>query len=724
MLKTQRFSLQIQGKFSGLYKERKSSDEAADFFLSNSDISKLDEDAKRICEGRLSVCECYNALLSMSDNKTPGNDGLPSEFYKRLWPLLGKQLVECLNYAFENGHLSNSQMQAVITLLQKKDRDKRFVKNWRPISLINVDAKIGAKSLARRLCKVLPNIIHSDQCAYVKDRLISDAIRTIDDIMWYTRSRGIEGMLVAIDFEKAFDSVDLKFLMRVLEVFNFGPGFIQSIKTFYNGAKSCVINNGYTSHYFDLGRGVRQGDPLSAYLFITVIEVLLINIRGNRSIRGIPINGKEIKLTSFADDVTTFLKDLVSFHNLMKMLDQFGNCAGLKLNKSKTEALWLGPPKSIDLHDILKLTNTYQPPKILGIFFTYDEKLRDTLNFAATLESVKKLLAQWRRRGLTLIGKIQVLKSLIIPKFLYRLTNISCEDEIIKEINKVMYSYIWNGKDKIKRLAIINDIENGGLRMTHLESAIQAQRLMTLKRYVSNRDPSWTHILDSCLKEVGGRFLLRCNFDVSKLPVKIPAFYKDCLVSWSSLVKWTNETMDGVLEQTIWNNKFILIENKSVYYSSFISIGLVTIGDMLSRTGSFLGFDKLRQKGVTPSEYLQWLGLVHSLPPEWHLLMKNVNSLPSCFTAIENKNLENVRVFLDGHSVDVKQLTSKKVYGSFIASRAKEPSSKVRFIEHFSDENLDWKTIYKIPFVSTIDTRTRIFQFRILHRILYTNSTL
>ena len=272
----------------------------------------------------------------MSDNKTPGNDGLPSEFYKRFWPLLGKQLVECLNYAFENGHLSNSQMQAVITLLQKKDRDKRFVKNWRPISLINVDAKIGAKSLARRLCKVLPNIIHSDQCAYVKDRLISDAIRTIDDIMWYTRSRGIEGMLVAIDFEKAFDSVDLKFLMRVLEVFNFGPGFIQWIKTFYNGAKSCVINNGYTSHYFDLGHGVRQGDPLSAYLFITVIEVLLINCRGNRSIRGIPINGKEIKLTSFADDVTTFLKDLVSFHNLMKMLDQFGNCAGLKLNKSKT----------------------------------------------------------------------------------------------------------------------------------------------------------------------------------------------------------------------------------------------------------------------------------------------------------------------------------------------------------------------------------------------------
>ena len=128
--------------------------------------------------------------------------------------------------------------------------------------------------------KVLPNIIHPDQCAYVKDRLISDAIRTIDDVMWYTRSRGIEGMLVAVDFEKALDSVDMKFNIKILEVFNFGPIVIQWIKTLYNGAKRFVMNNGYTTHHFYLGRGVRQGDP-AAYLFITVIEILSIGIRGN-----------------------------------------------------------------------------------------------------------------------------------------------------------------------------------------------------------------------------------------------------------------------------------------------------------------------------------------------------------------------------------------------------------------------------------------------------------
>ena len=101
--------------------------------------------------------------------------------------------------------------------------------------------------------------------------------------------------------------------------------------------------------------------------------------------------------------------------------------------------------------------------------------------------------------------------------------------------------------------------------------------------------------------------------------------------------------MDGVLQQTIWNNEFVLIETRYVYYSRFLSIGLVTIGDMLSRSGSFLG-----QKGVTPSEYLQWLGIVHSLPPERHLLLKNANSLPLALPLLQIiKNLKNVYVVVD-----------------------------------------------------------------------------
>ena len=135
--------------------------------------------------------------------------------------------------------------------------------------------------------------------------------------------------------------------------------------------------------------------------------------------------------------------------------------------------------------------------------------------------------------------------------------------------------------------------------MTDLKSAIKAQRILFLKRYVSNENRSWMYILDSCLKHVGGSFLLKCNFDVSSLPVTIPCFYRECLQSWTSLMVWDNETFKGVLEQPIWNNKFICISNNSVYHPKLIRMGLLTIKDMLSESGNFLEYNELKRKEIT-----------------------------------------------------------------------------------------------------------------------------
>ena len=122
----------------------------------------------------------------------------------------------------------------MITLLEKKGKDKRLIKNWRPIFLINVDTKIASKALAKRLENTLPDLIHYNQNAYVKGRSIFDAIRTIDDVSEYTKCSDQSGILVTIDFEKAFDSLDHRFLLKVLRTFNFGPSFIQWIRTFYS----------------------------------------------------------------------------------------------------------------------------------------------------------------------------------------------------------------------------------------------------------------------------------------------------------------------------------------------------------------------------------------------------------------------------------------------------------------------------------------------------------
>ena len=160
---------------------------------------------------------------------------------------------------------------------------------------------------------MLPEIIHFDQSAFVKGRTIFDAIRTIDDVIEHTMNRDISGILVAIDFEKAFDSLNFSFLKRVLHALNFGPSFIQWVRVLYNKVSSCVMNNGFTSGPFSLSRGVRQGDPLSPYLFMLALEILAIKIRNDNNIQGIRIWNKSGKLTLFADDMTCFIKDNRSY---------------------------------------------------------------------------------------------------------------------------------------------------------------------------------------------------------------------------------------------------------------------------------------------------------------------------------------------------------------------------------------------------------------------------
>ena len=188
----------------------------------------------------------------------------PIEFYKTFWPLLGKVMVDSFNEAFDKYEMSPSQKQAIITLIEKKGKERSYLENWRPISLINVDAKIASKVIAARVIKVIPEIIHSNQTGYVKGRFIGEAARSIIDILDYTKSQSILGFLLFIDFEKkAFDSLDWDFKLKCLDAFGFGPSLKRWIETFYKNISSCVINNRICTSYFEVQRLVRQGDPLS-----------------------------------------------------------------------------------------------------------------------------------------------------------------------------------------------------------------------------------------------------------------------------------------------------------------------------------------------------------------------------------------------------------------------------------------------------------------------------
>ena len=247
-----------------------------------------------------------------------------------------------LNYSFLHGHLSHSQRQAMITLIEKKGKDKRFLKNWRPVSLINVDAKKASTCLAFRIRNVLSSFIHSDQTAYVKGRYIRESVRLINDILEYTDSNEIEALLFSADFEKAFDSIDHCFLFSVLESFGSGPEFLQWDRVLFKNAESCFMNNGHSTGYFPLERGTRQGDPLSTYLFILALAIM----RNNDQIKGLKIDDNITKLSPYADDTYFIALDVPSFQQVFIICDTFEEFSSLKLNLDKCQACWIGSAES------------------------------------------------------------------------------------------------------------------------------------------------------------------------------------------------------------------------------------------------------------------------------------------------------------------------------------------------------------------------------------------
>ena len=159
--------------------------------------------------------------------------------------------------------MSVTQRQGVITCIPKDGKSKQFLKNWRPITLLNSTYKLASSCIAERIKSVLSKLISSDQTGFVPGRYIGENCRLIYDILHFTEENNIPGILLLIDFEKAFDSISWSFLYDTLRYFNFGESVISWVKTFYNNITAAVTQNCCLSEFFTIERGCRQGDPFT-----------------------------------------------------------------------------------------------------------------------------------------------------------------------------------------------------------------------------------------------------------------------------------------------------------------------------------------------------------------------------------------------------------------------------------------------------------------------------
>lgn len=447
--------------------------------------SRLSEAESSSCEGPLTLAEVSVALRRSNRNKSPGADGLTVEFYAHFWGLLGSFLVNVFNQGLARGELPDSMKASVTRLIHKKD-DKRSLKNWRPISLLNVDYKICSKAVSIRLAGVIGSIVDPDQTCSIPGRSIFANLALLRDTLAFIERTGESGILLSLDQEKAFDRVDRSFLLNLLELFGFGPWFRDCIATLYNGAYMRVLVNDFLSESIALERGVRQGDALSPMLYVLCVEVLACKIRASQRIEGFLLpgaSGLQFKVCQYADDTTAFVKSVKSLHALFDVISDFERGSGAKLNRSKTEALWLGSWKD-RTDEPLGLT-WVRKTKILGIVFGTTDVERD--NWEPRLSKLDKCVSSWKNRSLSMIGKVLVLNILGFSKLLFVSSTLAPPKWVYDRINQIIWPFLWGSRiETVARRSFLCSASEGGLGLREFRSQGQASRLSILCRNIAN----------------------------------------------------------------------------------------------------------------------------------------------------------------------------------------------------------------------------------------------
>ena len=348
------------------------------------------QELKDALNAKITEQEVLKALKAMPNNKSPGINGLTKEFFVYFWDLLKADFMDMLNEV-ENSKLGINQRMSLIRVLFKKG-DKTLIKNYRPISLINVEVKAISKVLATRLTKILPYIIHHNQKC-VPGRNISDNLHAVNELIQYINKEEKHGALIFLDQEKAFDRVDHQFIFKTLGAFGLGKNFIKWVKVLYKDIQSMVKVNGFLTDPINITRGIRQGCPLSPLLYILVAEVCGIAIRDHKKIVGIKYGSYQHRILQYADDTTICVSTFRSIKHVFRVLKKYGFAAGAKVNKDKTEGLWIGSWQNFE-PTILNFNNgigwSSSHVKFLGIYVGNQQDYLDQLNFDAVIEKIKK----------------------------------------------------------------------------------------------------------------------------------------------------------------------------------------------------------------------------------------------------------------------------------------------------------------------------------------------
>ena len=680
-------TIEIKEVVHNFYKKlymQESEDTTLQFEFLQAIDKKLEEDDKMATNILLDESNLFKSLKNMKRDKSPGISGLTMEWYFHFWSHIKEDYINCVKEIEIKKELAEMQKRGAIKISYKKG-DRKMIKNYRPITLLDIDLKIITKTLADRMVSILPKLIHEDQTC-VPGRHIENNIHLTQDLIDHANAKSRNLALIFIDQEKAFDRLSHSFIFKTLERFGFGEYFINWVKTICFDTKSLVKVNGYETFEFSIGRGVRQGCPLSPLLYVLAAEALSSSIRKNNNIKGYiykmrNLSPLEHKIKQYADDTQIAVTDIPSITEVFKTLNKYEKATNAKVNKDKTEALWVGNWKGRQDKPLnLKWKN--DTIKSLGISVgnkvePNGQKMLSELNFAEQIEIIKNKISYWKGKGLPLMSRVKIVNIFILSLLWYRSNIWDITKNHIELLNRMVRNFVWEEKRgaRVRQDVLQLQYEQGGLQLVDITCKIQVQRVRRIF-YLMTLDSN--HIERFLADELVGNCLRQRQYGLSyglfnnkpRIRTIKNSFYKGAFETLSSL-----NVMIGPAEMNT-------IQNEPLFYNT-----------LFINTSANDVFKLTRYKNQMPKKLRDLQNFPHSREQE---VNETVAQLRRCIQALNlTHNHQNYYFILKNNvEEDISNCNFKDLYLTFLNKKTVIKEWEDRWLNYLLLDEIDWGPIW------------------------------